>query len=352
MKHRLILLVSVCLVALLAPLAVGCKAEAPAPAPTPAPAPEGPPQVNWVLQTSEPSLEGPFVIEFVEMSRRIANRTDGKFNVRVVLAKELGIDRDEFPQALSEGTVDMAWLYTSVLGGIYPFVGVFNLPYLATDQHSTFVVEEAIRDMLATSMEGSGYMIVPPTQFFAWLPQDILSREAIPDLADLSGLKVRVWRDLDGDLIRALGGEPVYMPIAEVYTAMQRGVVDALNTGPQAMASMSMWEIGKYYYAVRLEPGGAWNCVNTDKWMSLPPEYQTALMEEGIAAQTRIQEKYDGLADAEKAKLVANGIEINEPSQAEIDAWRNAAKAIWDNWAVENPSNKQALDLCKQALGF
>jgi TRAP-type C4-dicarboxylate transport system substrate-binding protein len=308
--------------------------------------------VNWVLQTSETSLAGPFVIEFVEMSRKIANRTEGKFNVRVVLAKELGIDRDEFPQALSEGTVDMAWLYTSVLGGIYPFVGVFNLPYLTTDQRSTFLAEEAIRGMLADAMEGSGYMDVPPTQFFAWLPQDILSREAIPNLADLSGLKVRVWRDLDGDLIRALGGEPVYMPIAEVYTAMQRGVVDALNTGPQAMASNSMWEIGKYYYAVRLEPGGAWNCVNTEKWLSLPPEYQTALMEEGIAAQQRIQEKYDGLANAEKATLAENGIEINEPSQAETDAWRNAARTIWDNWAAEDPLNKQGLDLAKQALGF
>jgi len=350
-RNRLFMIVaSVCLAALLVPLMASCTAEAPAPAPAPAPA--GPPQVNWVMQTSETSLAGPFVIEFVEMSRLIAARTDGKFNVRVVLAKELGIDRDEFPQALSEGTVDTAWLYASVLGGIYPFVGVFNLPYLTTDQRSTFLVEEAIRGMLADAMKDSGYLVIPPTQFFAWLPQDILSREEIPNLADLDGLKVRVWRDLDGDLIRALGGEPVYMPIAEVYTAMQRGVVDALNTGPQAMASNSMWEIGKFYYAVRLEPSGAWNCVNTEKWMSLPPEYQTVLMEEGVAAQKRVQDKYDGLADAEKATLAANGIAINEPSQAEIDAWRDAAMAIWDKWAAEDPVNKQALDLSKKALGF
>jgi TRAP-type C4-dicarboxylate transport system substrate-binding protein len=290
--------------------------------------------------------------EFAEMARRVGARTDGKFNIRVVLAKELGIDRDEFPQAVSEGTVELAWLYSSVAGGIYPFTGVFNLPYLTTDQRSVILVEEAIRPMLVEAMKPAGYTILPPTQFFAFLPQDILSRDPIPDLANLDGLKIRVWRDLDGEVIKLLGGEPIYMPFAEVYGAMQRGVVDALNTGPQAMAANSMWEIGTHYYAVRLEPGGAYTIVNNEKWMSLPPEYQTALMEEGVANQIRLQEKYDGQADLEKQTLLDKGITINEPSQAEIDAWRNAASQIWDQWAAEDPMNQQALDLAKAALGF
>jgi len=290
--------------------------------------------------------------EFAEMARRVGARTDGKFNIRVVLAKELGIDRDEFPQAVSEGTVELAWLYTSVAGGIFPFTGVFNLPYLTTDQRSVMLVEEAIRPMLIEAMKPAGYTILPPTQFFAFLPQDILSRDLIPDLANLDGLKIRVWRDLDGDVIKLLGGEPIYMPFAEVYTAMQRGVVDALNTGPQAMAANSMWEIGKHYYAIRLEPGGAYTVVNNEKWLSLPPEYQTILMEEGVANQIRLQDKYDGQADIEKQTLVDHGITINEPSQAEIDAWRNAASQIWDKWAKEDPQNQKALDLCKKAMGF
>ena len=45
-------------------------------------------------------------------------------------------------------------------------------------------------------------------------------------------------------------------------------------------------------------------------------------------------------------------ITINEPSQAEIDAWRSAAATIWEKWAKEDPQNQQALDLCKKALGF
>jgi TRAP-type C4-dicarboxylate transport system substrate-binding protein len=286
------------------------------------------------------------------MAERIAERTDGKFNIRVVMAKELGIDRDEFSQALAEGTIEMAMLYNSVMGGIFPFLGVFNLPYLTTDQRSCFLVEEAIRAMFFDALKDSGYLVIPPDSFHCWPPQDILSREPIPNLADLSGLKVRVWRDLDGELIRALGGEAVYMPVAEVYVAMQRGVMDALNTGPQSMVANSMWEIGKHYYAVRLEPGGCWNSVNEEEWASLPNEYKMVLIEENATTIQTLQNQYDGLSGEKKAVLAEHGVIINEPSQAEIDAWRNVAFTIWDKWAKEDPQNQVALDLAKKALGL
>jgi len=133
---------------------------------------------------------------------------------------------------------------------------------------------------------------------------------------------------------------------------MQRGVVQALNTGPQAMVENSMWEIGKHYYAILLEPGGAWTCVNDKKWETLPNEYKTVLMEEGVNYVKKIQGWYDTEAGRQKARLADKGVVIHEPSKAEMDAWRNAAKPIWDSFAQKDPKNKQALDLVKKALGY
>jgi TRAP-type C4-dicarboxylate transport system substrate-binding protein len=133
---------------------------------------------------------------------------------------------------------------------------------------------------------------------------------------------------------------------------MQRGVVQGLNTGPQAMVENSMWEIGKYYYAVRLEPSCAWTAVNKKKWDALPEEYKKVLQEEVAAATKRIRDKYDKEVNKQKATLADKGIIINEPSKAEIDAWRKAAQSIWNPWAEKNPKNKEALDLSRKALGF
>ena len=309
------------------------------------------PQVNWVLQTSETTLTNPFSVEYAEMTRRISDRTEGKFKVRILVAKEIGIDRNEFPQALARGTIDMAWLYSPVMSGVYSFLGVFDLPYLTTDQDSVFKVNDVIWPMLAEATKDAGYVFMP-NSVFAWLPQDILMKDKVDNLGDLRGLKVRVWRSADAALIKALGGEPVTMPIAEVYLAMQRGVVQGLNTGPQAMVENSMWEVGKYYYSVRLEPSCAWTAVNKQKWDALPQEYKKVLEEEVTAATKRIRDKYDTEVNKQKSALIAKGIVIREPSKAEVDAWRKAAAPNWNTWVEKSPKNKVALDLSKKALGF
>ena len=309
------------------------------------------PKVDWVFQTSETTLTNPFTKEVVVMASKVSERTDKKFNIRVLVAKEIGIDRNEFPDALATGAIDMAWLLSPVMSGIYSFLGVFDLPNLTTDQASAIKVDEAVQPMLADAVKDAGYKILP-NGLFAWLPQDLLAREPIPNLADLKGLKIRVWRAPDAELINTLGGEAIYMPITEVYTSMQRGVVDALNTGPQAMVENSMWEVGKYYYAIRLEPGVTWTAVNEKKWENLPAEYKTILLEELADCQKRIMDSYDKEVGRQKQILADKGITINEPSEAEIKAWVEASRSLWDTWAAKDPKNKEALEGATKALGL
>jgi TRAP-type transport system periplasmic protein len=341
------------LVALLVALAAGCGQATPAPSggQQSGTSQAALPQVNWVFQTSETTINNPFSVEYVEMTRQIGAKTNGKFNVRLLVAKEIGIDRSEFPQALAKGTIDSAWLYTSEMSGVYPFLGVFDLPYLTTDQTSVFKVDEAVRPMYDEATKSAGYIAIP-NGMFAWFPQDILMRDPIPNLADLKGIKIRTWRAADSELIKALGGEPVSMPIAEAYTAMQRGVMSGLNTGPQAMLENSMYESAKYYYSVRLEPGGAWPSVNKAKWDALPADYQKVFQEEVVAATKRIRDKYDKEVDKQKQALADKGVKINEPSKTDIDAWRKAAQTYWGQWAAKDPKNKQALDLANKAIGL
>lgn len=312
------------------------------------------PTLNWVLQTVETSLTDPRVEECVKFADRVAQRTDGKFKIRVVLAKELGIDRDEFPQAVGSGTIEMAWLNTSVTGGIssLSYTGLFNLPYLTVDQDTCLTAAEAINDMVFEDMKALGYQPLPPNSFFVFTPQDLLSKNPIPNLADLSGIKVRVWRDLDAKLIQSLGGSPVYMPVTEVYIAMQRGVVDAVNTGPNGMVMASLWEVGKYYYAVGLEPSGSWIVANNKKWNDLPPEYKKIIEEENVAMIKAMYDKYLTSTREQQDILVKNGVMINQPSQEEIKAWRDAGKPIWEEWAQQDPRNRKALDAAIKALNL
>jgi TRAP-type C4-dicarboxylate transport system substrate-binding protein len=285
------------------------------------------------------------------MARKVSERTNNNFKIRVLVGKEIGIDRSEFPDALSKGAIDMAWLLSPVMSGIYPFLGVFDLPNLTTTQESTIKVNVAVQSMLNEAVKSAGYTILP-NGFFAWFPQDLLSRNPIPNLANLKGLKIRVWRAPDAELIHTLGGDAIYMPVSEVYTSMQRGVMDALNTGAQSMVENSMWEIGKHYYAIRLEPGVTWTAVNEKKWKDLPAEYKTILSEELAECQKRIMANYDVEVGKQKQILVGKGIAIHEPSAAESKAWVDASRSLWATWAAKDARNKQALEASVKALGL
>lgn len=308
------------------------------------------PTLNWVLQTSETSLTDPRISECVKFADRVAQRTEGKFNIRVILGKEIGIERDEFPQALADGSVEMAWLYSSVIGGVLPYTGVFNLPFLTKDQKTTLKVEEAIREMVFEDMNKLGYRPLPPDCFFVFPPQDLISKVPIPNLADLSGLKIRVWRDLDGKLIQSLGGSPIYMPSGETYVAMQRGVVDVVNTGPVGMVDMSLYEIGKDYYAIGLQPSGAWLGVNNQKWNELPDIYKKIVEEENVAMLDAMYAKWESSTKEQQDILVKNGVIIHKPAESEIKAWEEKAAPIWEEWAQKDPKNQKALDAAKKAL--
>jgi len=308
------------------------------------------PKINWVLQTTELTLTDARTNELVEFANRVSQRTDGKFNIRVTIAKELGIDRDEFSQAVARGQIEMAWVNTATAAATLPYITVMNLPYLTSGQDSTLSAIGAINDMVVEDMETLGYKPIPPNCFFTFGSQQLFSANPIQNLGNLSGLKIRVWRDVDAKIIKNLGGVPIYMPITEVYVAIQRGVLDGLVTGSNAMVSLSVWELGNSYYSVGLASGGAWIIVNQEKWDSLPSEYQKIVEEENI---TTLKAIYDGNMAAEnkdQAKLVKNGVIINQPNEAEIKAWRDNARPIWEEWAQQDSQNRKVLDSILKAL--
>ena len=96
----------------------------------------------------------------------------------------------------------------------------------------------------------------------------------IDGIEDFKGLKMRM-PGLGGRVLERLGGTPVLLPAGELYTGLERGIIDALEwVGPYHDAFMGFDEIAKYYYYPGWhEPGTAFEFfVNKDKYESLPED--------------------------------------------------------------------------------
>ncbi len=110
-------------------------------------------------------------------------------------------------------------------------------------------------------------------QMGGWFNREIRS------VADFKGLKMRM-PGLGGRVLDALGGTPVLLAGGELYTGLERGVIDATEwVGPYHDYVMGFHEIAKYYYYPGWhEPGTAFEFfVNQKAYESLPPDLQNIL---------------------------------------------------------------------------
>ena len=125
-------------------------------------------------------------------------------------------------------------------------------------------------------------------------------REVLPSkvpmrtLADFKGKKIRAPEGTVANLFRAMGASTVSMPGSEVYSALEKGVIDAADWGTRSMNDqMGLYEVCKY----SIEPGfhsmAALEFVVTQKtWAALPAEHpaDTHLHGEGVELETRSPE--------------------------------------------------------------
>jgi TRAP-type mannitol/chloroaromatic compound transport system substrate-binding protein len=103
-------------------------------------------------------------------------------------------------------------------------------------------------------------------QMAGWFNREIRS------LDDVRGLRMRI-PGLAGEVFSAAGGEAVRIPGGEVYTALQTGVIDAVEwVGPYNDLALGLHEIAEYYYYPGWhEPGSILEfIVNADALASLP----------------------------------------------------------------------------------
>ena len=141
----------------------------------------------------------------------------------------------------------------------------------------------------------------------------IFTREPLGPNGDLAGRKVRGTPTYFG-VIAALGAEPVVLPGAEIYSALQTGIVDGAGWPAAGMVSMRHYEVASY----RLRPtfGAATQPVfiNLDAWERLDDAAQAALLEAGRITELEMPWLGNAIQAEEDARLDALGIGIEQLS--------------------------------------
>lgn len=158
----------------------------------------------------------------------------------------------------------------------------------------------------------------------------IFVKEPLNDQGNLDGRKIRGTRSYHG-IIRLLGASPVVLPGGQIYTALEKGVIDGAAWPAAGMLDMKHYEVAKYKIRPTFGTTNTGFFVNLDKWKGLSKEEQDILLQAARDTEKDMLAEGDKILAAESAELEKHGVKVTELSPEMAQKVRETfAKDQWE----------------------
>jgi TRAP-type C4-dicarboxylate transport system substrate-binding protein len=225
----------------------------------------GQPAATGLIQNN---VEGPFFADF-------AARTGLDIIAEFQPSDVTGISDTEQLRILKSGLFDIVSLRLSQVSRDEPTILGLDLVGLNPDYETgresvdAFqpVVDARLQEQFNTKLLG----------VWPFGPQVLFCEPEIASLADLEGLKVRVYDQNLANFISLVGGTPVPLSFGEVHQSLARGVVDCAITGPSSANSAGWPEVTSYMMPIAFQMAMNGYGINLDTWNALSPDEQVKM---------------------------------------------------------------------------
>ncbi|MCH7843660.1 MAG: TRAP transporter substrate-binding protein DctP [Chloroflexi bacterium] len=266
---------------------------------------------------------------FVE---RVNERTNGQIEIQISSFPELGLAGPDTLRLVEDGTLGMVEIYSGYIGGDLPIVDVANLWGVIPDFATNWKTIEAVQGPIHKIIEERSNGIVLAESYYG--NNYYYTSKPIRTPADLEGMKVRSHSTVLGDLINGMGANAQFVAFSEVYTALERGILDAAVTCGPCGAGLRWFEVADYLNGPIISIGVTYITINKDRWDEIPADLQAIMREEAMKHQVEnrrlVENVWDPLGITDN---VAGGMEHIPFSQALKDAQKQAAiDVVIPNW--------------------
>lgn len=265
-------------------------------------------------------------------AEEVSTKTDGEVTVLVFPQGQLGDDQ-QMLNGTRAGIIDIQMTGLAIMNGMQPETAVFDLPYMfANRQHAYKVMDgevgqKMLDDMSKFGMKGLAF----PENGYRNITNN---RKPVRTPEDVVGLKIRTNTSVPLNAMFAdLKSNPQPLPIAELYTALETGVVEAQEHPINVTHSFRYDEVQKYLSLTEHSYSSLFMSMNLNKWNSLTPVQQKVVAEAAQNAtdfqrQLSIEKEEGFITD-----LQDRGMEVNR----DVDkAAFQTAPAITATWAAFN----------------
>ena len=301
--------------------------------------------IRWRLASSFPKALDTIFGAADSFAKKVGEMSGGKFTITTHAGGEL-MPAFGVVDGVQNGTVEMA----------------HTAPYYFFGKDETFALGCAIpfglnsRQMTAWMYEGNGgklmrefyakYNIVnfpmgnTGAQMGGWY------RKEIKSVADIKGLKFRVG-GFAGKVIERMGGVPQNIPGGEIYTALEKGTIDAAEwVGPYDDQKLGFAKVAPFYYYPGWWEGGPQLdlFVNDKAFASLSAENKAIVESAAAFAHTEMQAKYDARNPGALKQLVGQKVKVLPFPKDVLDLAFKESMALYEEISAKNANWKKVYE--------
>ena len=299
--------------------------------------------IKYSHVVADATPKGQAALKFKELAEK---KLPGKVEVQVFPNSQLFGDGKEM-EALLLGDVQIIAPSLAKFGKYTPKLQVFDLPFLFDDIEAVDRFQdgpkgqELLNSMTKKGIKGLGYLHNGMKQLSANKP--------LRTPADAKGLKFRIQSsDVLEAQFKAVGGNPQKLAFAEVYQALQTGVVDGTENPWSNIYTKKFHEVQKDIMESNHGVLDYMVITNSGWWDKLPADIRKGLNEamvESIKYGNKVA--FDEAASFRQKVIDDKKAEVLPMSKAELKQWRDAMKPVWKKF--EGDIGKDVIDAALKA---
>lgn len=281
--------------------------------------------------------------------QKIEEMSEGKLKLEVLPTKAV-VPHRETIDAVANGILDgdlNAVAYFAGRDPAFALMGDLIAGYDLPDQVQSFCMHGGGKEILQKLYDKYFPGKIHVIGCGPYTNEALVAKVPIKTLAAFKGVKIRSPEGLAAEVFKRVGASPVSLPFSEVYTSLEKGIVDAadassyVNNDASGMHKVATFPLYPGIHSMAILQF----IMNKSVWDKLTAGQRTMLETWYVAAYATMRREAD-LSDLDlvaRDKAAGKLTIINWP-QADRDEFRRIAVGAWEDFAKQSPLAKEALD--------
>jgi TRAP-type C4-dicarboxylate transport system substrate-binding protein len=256
----------------------------------------------------------------------VKQRTEGRVEFRYYPGGVMGDDATVM-RKIRLGQLQGGALTASELSLVYPDAVVYGLPFLFENHDQVDAVRREVDPLLKAGIRDKGFEVLSISGVgFAY----VMSSKPLQSIEHLRGGKVWIPNnDLISERTFTAGGvSPIPLPLADVFTSLQTGMIDIVGNTPAGAIALQWHTRIKHVFDAPLAYVVGFVVLDRRAFGRMGEADQAVVLEAFEKASQRIDAENQRADESALAALRSEGIELFKPDAAELARWREFGLSV------------------------